>query len=227
MFELASLTKLMTALAVLVAVEEESLTLDQVATDEGATVSDLLCHASGMAPDSMDQLTTPGTRRVYSTAGYERLGEIVAEQSGMAFSAYLSEGVLVPLGMGTTELHGSPGSDATSTVRDMMALASAWRQGTIVHQTTLSLATHPVRPRARRGPPRLRPLRPESVGSWSRDQGREGASLDRQPQLGRHLRSFRAIRNDAVDRPDGRLHTYRPHRRTVRSLGFHALAAVV
>jgi CubicO group peptidase (beta-lactamase class C family) len=145
-FELASLTKLMTALAVLVAVEEESLTLDQVATDAGATISDLLCHASGMAPDSRDQLTTPGTRRVYSTAGYERLGEIVAEHSGMAFSAYLSEGVLVPLGMATTELHGSPGSDATSTVRDMIALASAWRRGTIVHQTTLSLATEPVRP---------------------------------------------------------------------------------
>jgi CubicO group peptidase (beta-lactamase class C family) len=145
-FELASLTKLLTALAVLVAVEEGSVALEQVATDTGATVADLLSHTSGMAPDSSDQLTAPRTRRVYSTAGYDRLGEVVAEHSELAFSTYLTEAVLVPLAMSATELHGSPGADATSTVRDLITLASAWRDPTIIHETTLSLATGPVLP---------------------------------------------------------------------------------
>ena len=145
-FELASVTKLITALAVLVAVEEGSVALDQVATDAEATIADLLSHTSGMAPDSTDQLAAPRTRRVYSTAGYDRLGEVVAEQSGIAFPTYLSEGVLLPLGMASTDLHGSPGADATSTVRDMITLASAWRGAAIVHETTLSRATIPVLP---------------------------------------------------------------------------------
>jgi CubicO group peptidase (beta-lactamase class C family) len=145
-FELASLTKLITALAVLVASEEGSLSLDQVVTDAGATVGDLLSHAGGMAPDTADQITAPRTRRVYSTAAYDRLGEIVTEHTGMRFADYLAEGVLAPLGMVSSALHGSPGADSTSNVRDLIALASAWIEPMLVHDTTLGQATTAVHP---------------------------------------------------------------------------------
>ena len=48
---LASVTKLLTALAVLVAVEEETLRLDDPAGPEGSTVEHLLAHASGLGLD--------------------------------------------------------------------------------------------------------------------------------------------------------------------------------
>ena len=145
-FELASVTKLTTALGVMVAVEEGSVSLDQVVTDAGATVSDLLAHAGGMAPDSASQVSSPRTRRVYSTAAYDRLGEVVADSAGMIFADYLNEAVFEPLGMSATALNGSPGADATSTVRDLVALAVGWRHPTVVHESTLRAATSPVLP---------------------------------------------------------------------------------
>ncbi|HEX7443763.1 MAG TPA: serine hydrolase, partial [Acidimicrobiales bacterium] len=46
----ASVTKLATALAVLVAVEEGTVDLDQPAGPPGSTVRHLLAHASGLGP---------------------------------------------------------------------------------------------------------------------------------------------------------------------------------
>ncbi len=145
-FQLASITKLATALAVLVAVEEGSVGLDQIVTEAGATVADLLCHASGLAADVHAQLATPRAQRIYSTAGYERLGETVASHTEMRFPDYLREAVFAPLGMRSSELHGSPGANATSTVRDQIALAEAWRHAIVVHHSTLQSATAPVLP---------------------------------------------------------------------------------
>lgn len=145
-FEMASLTKLMTALAVLVAVEEGSIALEQVVTDWGATVADLLSHSGGMAPTSYEQITQPRTRRVYSTAAYERLGEVVAEHTEMTFDAYLDAGVFEPLKMTNTALQGSPGAESTSTVRDLISLATGWIRPILVHDSTLRRATKPVAP---------------------------------------------------------------------------------
>ena len=52
-FAWASVTKLLTALAVLVAVEEETVALDQPAGPPGATVAHLLAHASGLGPEAL------------------------------------------------------------------------------------------------------------------------------------------------------------------------------
>ena len=145
-YEVASLTKLMSALAVLVATEEGSVALDQIVTDGGATVGDLLSHSGGMAPDTDDQITAPRTRRVYSTAAYDRLGEVVTEHTGLGFADYLAEAVFAPLGMRSSTLHGSPGADVTSTVRDLIALASGWTEPVLVHETTLTEATTAVLP---------------------------------------------------------------------------------
>ena len=63
-FAWASVTKLVTSLAVLVAVEEGTVALDDPAGPPGATLAHLLAHASGCAPDDVSRaLAPPGPRR--------------------------------------------------------------------------------------------------------------------------------------------------------------------
>jgi CubicO group peptidase (beta-lactamase class C family) len=100
----ASLTKPVTALAVLVAVEEGTLSLDSPAGPPGSTVAHLLAHASGLGPVAATPLAAPGARRIYSNIGYQVLAETLAEASGMPFVDYLRQAVLEPLGMEGTDL---------------------------------------------------------------------------------------------------------------------------
>ena len=117
---LASVTKLLTATAVLVAVEEETLGLDDPAGPEGSTVAHLLAHASGLGFDSA-RLSTPGRRRIYSNAGFELLGELLTARSGMAVETYVAEAVLQPLGMTGTRM-GNPAWGAVGTAADLLSL---------------------------------------------------------------------------------------------------------
>jgi CubicO group peptidase (beta-lactamase class C family) len=121
-FPLASVTKPLTALAVLVAVEEDALTLD-VAADErvlpGATVRHLLAHASGCAAEKRERAHPPATRLVYSNAGFELAAELVERATDLPFATYLAEAVCAPLSMAATELPGSPASGGVSSVRDL------------------------------------------------------------------------------------------------------------
>jgi CubicO group peptidase (beta-lactamase class C family) len=103
-FPWASVTKPATALAVLVAVEEGSCSLDDPAGPEGSTIRHLLAHASGLGPEPGPPLARPGVSRIYSNAGYLVLGDLVAERTGIPFAEYLRQGVLEPLGMNRTVL---------------------------------------------------------------------------------------------------------------------------
>lgn len=145
-FDLASVTKLLSALAVLVAHEEGTLPLDEVVTAEGATTADLLAHAGGVAPDDRRTLSPPGTRRIYSTAGYEILADEVAARAGIAFATYLHEAVCEPLAMTTTVLDGSAGAGARGSVEDLLALVDGWRRPRVIDAVTLTRATRPHRP---------------------------------------------------------------------------------
>lgn len=119
MFPLASVTKLLVAQAVLVAVEEGAVELDDPAGPPGATIAHLLAHASGLAFETRDAVAEPGTERIYSSAGYEVLAEAVEDATEFGFGAYLRESVAVPLGMTATTLDGPAGHGATSTVDDL------------------------------------------------------------------------------------------------------------
>src|SRR5438876_3875333 len=77
-FRWASVTKLVTALAALVAAEEGVIDLDEPAGPEGSTVRHLLAHASGLPFEEGPPLSRPGVRRIYSNAGFEALAEHVA-----------------------------------------------------------------------------------------------------------------------------------------------------
>ncbi|MBM7367016.1 serine hydrolase domain-containing protein [Gordonia hydrophobica] len=123
-YDLASVTKLIVAQAVLVAVEEGAVELDTAAGPPGATVAHLLAHASGLAFDSRESAAGIAEQRIYSSAGFEVLAELVEAESGIAFGDYLREAVCVPLGMTSTELVGPAGHGARSSVADLTAFAA-------------------------------------------------------------------------------------------------------
>jgi CubicO group peptidase (beta-lactamase class C family) len=140
-FPLASVTKLLSAHAVLVAVEEGVLELDDPAGPPGATVRHLLAHASGLAFDDDRVQGRPGARRIYSNTGYAVLGDLVAARSGFAFADYLAEAVTAPLGMASTVLAGPAGHGARSSVTDLAALARELLAPTVLAAETHAAAT--------------------------------------------------------------------------------------
>src|SRR3954452_16036834 len=92
----ASVTKLLTGVAVLVAVEEGTVDLDEPAGPEGSTLRHLLAHASGLPPDEGQPLMPPERRRIYSNYGIELAAALVAGRAAMPFAEYLRGAVLEP-----------------------------------------------------------------------------------------------------------------------------------
>ena len=138
-FSLASLTKPVTALAVLLLVDEGGLSLDdpvsQHVPDFGgeprATVRDLLAHTSGDGGDHgngaynvydfptladwvADWAPTESTadygQFTYSNFNYAALGYIVERASGVDFGEFVTDRILEPLGMNDSFVSFSPDS---------------------------------------------------------------------------------------------------------------------
>jgi CubicO group peptidase (beta-lactamase class C family) len=136
-FEVASVTKLMTSLAALAAVESGRLGLDQPVPSggEGVTVRHLLAHAGGFPFEPPGKPRPPGQRRIYSNVGFRLLAEAVADAAGMTFASWLSASVLDPLGMSATRLvhrrgiDGDPAAGAASTLDDLVRLARCLLEG--------------------------------------------------------------------------------------------------
>src|SRR6266576_1559977 len=139
-FRWASVTKLVTALAALVAAEEGVIDLDEPAGPEGSTVRHLLAHASGLPFEPGAPTGRPGQRRIYSNVGFETLAEHVAERAEMPFGEYLAAGVLRPLGM-SAELRGSPASELHGSLDDLLLFARELQRPALVAPETLAEAT--------------------------------------------------------------------------------------
>ncbi len=139
-FRWASVTKLVTALAALVAAEEGIVGLDEPAGPEGSTVRHLLAHASGLPFDRGGPISRPGRRRIYSNVGFETLAEHVGRAAEMPFAEYLQAGVLRPLAI-AAELRGSPASELHGTLDDLAGLARELQRPTLVAPETLAEAT--------------------------------------------------------------------------------------
>ncbi|MBQ1122811.1 serine hydrolase [Streptomyces sp. B15] len=145
-FALASVTKLLTAYAALMALEEGAVELDEPAGPEGSTVRHLLAHTSGLVFDEHRSMAEPGTRRIYSNAGFEVLADHLAKATEMPFPQYLREGVLDPLGMAATELEGSAAKDAVSTAADLTRFAAELQSPALLDPSTVREATSVVFP---------------------------------------------------------------------------------
>jgi CubicO group peptidase (beta-lactamase class C family) len=139
-YRLASLTKLFVAYGCLIAQQEGSLDLDMPAGPPGATVRHLLAHASGLGFDDTSPTSTVGRRRIYSNPGFERLGDVLAELTGMPVAEYLREGIFEPLGMTATSLQGSPAHGARGNAEDLARFARELLRPTLVEPGFLAEA---------------------------------------------------------------------------------------
>jgi CubicO group peptidase (beta-lactamase class C family) len=140
-FPWASVTKLLTALAVWIAVEEGTVAWDDPVGPPGATVAHLLAHASGVAPDNDTVLAAPASRRIYSNRGFELLAEHLVDRAQMPFDDYVEAAITEPLGLVATSVDGSPAAGASGPLVDLMKLGSELLSPTLVSIETAALAT--------------------------------------------------------------------------------------
>ena len=140
------ITKLLSAYAVLLAVEEGTLDWDQPAGPPVATVRHLIAHASGLAFDSGEIWAAPGTKRIYSNTGFAVLADAVAAASGIRFADYLAEGALGPLGMTASRLDGPAGYGGVSTCADLTRFAAELQVPTLLAPQALADATQTAYP---------------------------------------------------------------------------------
>jgi CubicO group peptidase (beta-lactamase class C family) len=115
-FGWASVTKLATTVAVLVACEEGIVELDEAAGPPGATLRHLLAHASGLAFDEPAAIAQPGRRRIYSNTGFELAAALVAERAEMPFADYFEHVWGFPLA-------GSPAYGVEATLAELRTVA--------------------------------------------------------------------------------------------------------
>lgn len=140
-FRWASVTKLATALAVLTAVDDGSIDLDEPAGPPGSTVRHLLAHASGLPFDGDVVLARPGTRRIYSNAGFDALGALLESRDGRPFAVALSDRVLAPLGMADTDVRERPSQGLHGPLVDVAALARELLRPTLIDGALAGEAT--------------------------------------------------------------------------------------
>lgn len=116
----ASVTKVLTGLATLVAVEEGAVELDE-------RLRRLLAHAGER-------------RRTYSNEGIEEVASLVAGGAGMSFDEYLRGAVIEPLGL-RGSLQGSPASEYVGPLDDLLTLGGELLAPRLIARETLEEAT--------------------------------------------------------------------------------------
>lgn len=140
-FPLASVTKLLCAYAILVAVEEGAVELDGPAGPEGSTVRHLLAHASGLAFAERVVQAPVASKRIYSSAGFEVLAELVSRETEIEFADYLAEAVFAPLEMTSAAFVGPAGHGAQASADDLAKFAAELLSPTLISTQTFAEAT--------------------------------------------------------------------------------------
>ncbi len=136
----ASVTKLLTGLAILVALEEGTVDLDEPAGPPGSTLRHLLSHASGLPLDGDRPITEPGRRRIYSNTGIELAARLLEQRAEMPFADYFAHAVVRPLGL-AGRLAGSPAHAYRGPLDDLLAIGRELLRPTLVAPETLAEAT--------------------------------------------------------------------------------------
>lgn len=142
-WDLASVSKPLTALGVLVAVDRGLVDLDEPAGPEGASVRHLLAHTAGYAFDGDERVGAVGARRIYSNTGFEVLAAHVDHATGYAMDEWLEETVVQGLDLADIEVTGSPAAGYRGSLRDLLAVGrellaptlfseDLWREATTV-----------------------------------------------------------------------------------------------
>ena len=137
---LASVSKPVVALAVLVAAEEGVVDLDEQAGPPGSTVRHLLAHTSGLAFEGTTPIGPPGRRRIYSNEAFRILADHLAARAEMGFPDYVQAAVSTPLRIGL-DPHGDPGSGMHGSLDDVLAVGRELLRPTLVAPETLDEMT--------------------------------------------------------------------------------------
>lgn len=143
---IASVSKPLSAWAMLVAIEEGTVTLDDPVGQTGCTLRHLMCHAGGYPFEGALPVGKPGVKRIYSNTGYDMAALHLEHASAMSFAEYLHEAVLALLGMERTWLDGSCAKDIHSCVDDLVAFIAELRTPTLIDRTTRNTAVTSIFP---------------------------------------------------------------------------------
>ena len=160
----ASVTKPLFAYAVLIAIEEGSIDLDEPVGPFGSTVRHLLAHAGGVGFTETDPVSAPETRRIYSNYGFDLLGRHLEQATGFSSAEYLAEAVFQPLGMASSNLNGSPAKDALSTADDLARFVEELLHPTLISRETQRQMTTVQFPGLAGIVPGIGPFRPNPWG---------------------------------------------------------------
>ena len=137
---LASLSKPVVALAVLVAAEEGVVDLDGPAGPRGSTVRHLLAHTSGLPFEGTTAIAPPGRRRIYSNEAFRVVADHLTARAEMPFVDYVTAAVCAPLGIGL-DPRGDPGSGMHASLDDVLAIGRELLRPTLVAPETLDEMT--------------------------------------------------------------------------------------
>lgn len=137
---LASVSKPVSALAILVAAEEGVVDLDEAAGPPGSTVRHLLAHVSGLPFEGSEPIAQPGRRRIYSNEAFRVLAAHLSTRAEMPFADYVRAGVCEPLGI-ALDPDGDPGSGMRASLDDVLAIGSEFLAPRLVARETLDEMT--------------------------------------------------------------------------------------
>jgi CubicO group peptidase (beta-lactamase class C family) len=142
-FPWASVTKLFTAYACMIAIEEGTVTAaDAISGFTDVTLAHLLAHAGGIDFEEPVQTRPAGTRRVYSNASIRLAVAHVERLAGIPFEQYVRIGVLEPLEIHSVRL-GDPAAGASGSVHDLTRFAIELLKPRLISAETLAWATKP------------------------------------------------------------------------------------
>lgn len=142
-FRLASITKVITAWASLVACEEGSVSLDDEVGREGCTLRHLLAHAGGFPFEGEAPVGTVAAKRIYSNTGYELAAAHLATQSGIDFWDYVNAAVFEPLGIVAAPQSGSAAKDARLDIVGLSLFLAEMRRPRLLARETFVDAVTP------------------------------------------------------------------------------------
>jgi CubicO group peptidase (beta-lactamase class C family) len=137
---LASVTKPIAALAILVAAEEGVVDLDEPAGPPDSTVRHLLAHTSGLPFEGTEPIALPGRKRIYSNEGFRVLAAHLEHAAEMPFAEYVRAAVCEPLAIGL-DPRGDPGSGMHASLDDVLVVVRQFLAPTLVAGETLAEMT--------------------------------------------------------------------------------------
>ena len=142
-FRLASVTKVITAWATLIACEEGTVSLDDEVGREGCTLRHLLAHAGGYPFEGDAPVGAVAAKRIYSNTGYELAAAHLAAQSDMEFWDYVHAAVFEPLGIVAAPQSGSAAKDARLDIIGLSLFVAELRRPRLVSRDTFVDAVTP------------------------------------------------------------------------------------